>query len=133
MATVGSCGWVLQDVRIRRVGSWVGSGDRGVSSGVRRVSSRGRHVRRGDDSLGHGSSDGVVYHMLIVGEGVRGHIGCGQDSSTDDSEQGEDGGKLWEEDKIGIRFNSPLEYPLGGPYDFSKHCWLIWWLVVCYC
>lgn len=75
----------------------------------------------------------MIYHMLIVGEGVRGHIGCGQDSGTDDSEQGEDGGKLWEGDEMVIRFNGPLEYPSGGPYDFSKHCWLIWWLVVCYC
>ena len=68
--------------------------DRGSGVG----GSRCGDVRGGDHSGqggGDGGSDGVVHHVLVVREGVGGDIGSGQDSGGDDSEESEDGGKLW--------------------------------------
>lgn len=36
----------------------------------------------------------MVHDVFIVGEGVWGHVSCGQDSCTGNSEEREDGGKL---------------------------------------
>lgn len=55
---------------------------------------RGRHDGSGERS-GDWGSHSVVYHMLVVRERIRGNIGGREHSGGGDSEESEDGGKLW--------------------------------------
>lgn len=97
--------------------------------GSSRVRSWCGNVGRWENRSCHGSCDSVVYNVLVMWDCVRSDERCWKDGSTGNSEQGEDGDKLWKDENLMVIFVK--DQKLESPYDFSEHCWLICWLVCC--